>query len=194
MLRSEARLYVSPCLQPTRKDQAAALLELLLRKDNTTFISFYNSLVKEAYDDLANLLYDDLPRTSPETYKNSSDGYTPYGEKKPSVPKFLICYDILTVCNSVLTDIFSFCLTVQTILSEGGVPPRPVVFVSRPEHVNQIREKLYRLQKDPGWVTVFGMAGSGKSVLAAEAVRHQSIIEGFFFLSPDIQIIVGVFF
>lgn len=73
-----------------------------------------------------------------------------------------------------------FCPTVQTVLSEGGVPPRPVVFVSRPELVNQIREKLYRLQNDPGWVTVFGMAGSGKSVLAAEAVRHHSLIDGDF--------------
>lgn len=134
-------------IQPTRRDQAAALLELLLRKDNTTFISFYNSLVKETYDDLANLLCDDLPRACPDAYKNPSDGYTPY---------------------------------IQNILSEGGVPPRPVVFVSRLELVNQIREKLYWLQKDPGWVTVYGMAGSGKSVLAAEAVRHHSIIEECF--------------
>lgn len=52
------------------------------------------------------------------------------------------------------------------------------MFVSRPEHVNQIREKLYRLQKESGWVTVFGMAGSGKSILAAEAVRHHDLIEG----------------
>lgn len=66
--------------QPTRKDQAVALLELLLRKDNNAFISFYNSLVKETYDDLANLLYDDLPRMSADTYKNTSDGHTPYGE------------------------------------------------------------------------------------------------------------------
>lgn len=73
-----------------------------------------------------------------------------------------------------------FCPTVQMVLSEGGVPPRPVVFVSRPELVNQIREKLYRLQNEPGWVTVFGMAGSGKSVLAAEAVRHHSLIDGDF--------------
>lgn len=87
----------------------------------------------------------------------------------------------MAVFDSILTDILPFCLTVQNILSEGGVPPRPVVFVSRLELVNQIREKLYRLQKDPGWVTVYGMAGSGKSVLAAEAVRHHSIIEGFFF-------------
>lgn len=88
----------------------------------------------------------------------------------------------MAVFGSILTDILPFCLTVQNILSEGGVPPRPVVFVSRLELVNQIREKLYRLQKDPGWVTVYGMAGSGKSVLAAEAVRHHSIIEGFFFV------------
>lgn len=66
----------------------------------------------------------------------------------------------------------------QTILSEGGVPQRPVVFVSRPKLVNRIREKLYQLQQAPGWVTVFGMAGSGKSILAAEAVRHHSLIEG----------------
>lgn len=78
---------------------------------------------------------------------------------------------------------FTVCPTVQTILSEGGVPQRPVVFVSRPELVNQIREKLYLLQKDSGWVTVFGMAGSGKSVLAAEAVRHHSLIEGETYLT-----------
>lgn len=69
-------------------------------------------------------------------------------------------------------------LIVTTLLSQGGVPQRPVVFVSRPELLNRVREKLYRLQKDSGWVTVFGMAGSGKSVLAAEAVRHQGVIEG----------------
>nr|XP_057934285.1 apoptotic protease-activating factor 1 isoform X1 [Doryrhamphus excisus] len=132
---------------PTRKDQAVALLELLLTKDNNAFISFYNALVKEAYHDLANLLYGGLPGASPELYKASSDRY--------------------------LSD-------VQAVLSEGGVPQRPVVFVSRPELVNRIREKLYQLQKQPGWVTVFGMAGSGKSVLAAEAVRDQRLIEESF--------------
>lgn len=131
----------------TRKDQAVELLELLLRKDNRAYISFYNALIKEAYEDLASLLHDDLPNISPSAYKSFPDGCTPY---------------------------------VQTVLSEGGVPQRPVVFVSRPELVNRIREKLYRLQKEPGWVTVFGMAGSGKSVLAAEVVRHHGLIEECF--------------
>uniref|UniRef100_A0A3Q3VN16 Apoptotic protease-activating factor 1 n=1 Tax=Mola mola TaxID=94237 RepID=A0A3Q3VN16_MOLML len=133
--------------QPTRKHQAVALLDLLLRKDNRAYISFYNSLVKETYEDLASLLYADLPSMSPNAHKSSSDGRTPY---------------------------------VQTVLSEGGVPQRPGVFVSRPELLNRIREKLHRLQMEPGWVTVFGMAGSGKSVLAAEAVRHHSLIEECF--------------
>ncbi|XP_070848414.1 apoptotic protease-activating factor 1 [Chaetodon trifascialis] len=133
--------------QPTRKDQAVALLELLLRKDNRAYISFYNALVKETYDDLASLLHVDLPHLSADAHKSSSDDCTPY---------------------------------VQTVLSEGGVPQRPVVFVSRPELVNRVREKLYWLQKEPGWVTVFGMAGSGKSVLAAEAVRHHGLIEECF--------------
>lgn len=73
---------------------------------------------------------------------------------------------------------YALCSTVQMLLSEGGVPQRPVVFVSRPELLNRLREKLYRLKEDSGWVTVFGMAGSGKSVLAAEAVRHQDLLGG----------------
>uniref|UniRef100_A0AAZ3PUG4 Apoptotic protease-activating factor 1 n=1 Tax=Oncorhynchus tshawytscha TaxID=74940 RepID=A0AAZ3PUG4_ONCTS len=129
--------------KPTRKEQAAALLELLLRKDNQAYISFYNALVRESYGDLASLLHNSLPLVSPEAEKSFSDGGTRY---------------------------------VQAVLSEGGVPQRPVVFVSRPALVNRVREKLYRLQKEPGWVTVFGMAGSGKSVLAAEAVRDHALI------------------
>ncbi|KAM4523763.1 apoptotic protease-activating factor 1 [Fundulus diaphanus] len=135
-------------VQGTRKDQAAALIELVLRKNNNCFISFYNALVKETYDDLAKLLYVDLPDVSFDGQKSSSESSMSY---------------------------------VQIMLSEGGVPQRPVVFVSRPELVNQVRKKLYLLQKDPGgWVTVFGMAGSGKSVLAAEAVRDHSLIEECF--------------
>lgn len=71
-------------------------------------------------------------------------------------------------------------ISVRTILCEGGVPQRPVVFVTRPELVNEIRQKLYNLRNDPGWVTVYGMAGSGKSVLTAEALRDQSLLEGTF--------------
>ncbi|XP_064877583.1 apoptotic protease-activating factor 1-like [Oncorhynchus nerka] len=129
--------------KPTRREQAAALLELLLRKDNQAYISFYNALVRESYGDLASLLHNSLPLVSPEAEKSFSDGGTRY---------------------------------VQAVLSEGGVPQRPVVFVSRPALMNRVREKLYRLQKEPGWVTVFGMAGSGKSVLAAEAVRDHALI------------------
>uniref|UniRef100_A0A7N8YMF5 Apoptotic peptidase activating factor 1 n=1 Tax=Mastacembelus armatus TaxID=205130 RepID=A0A7N8YMF5_9TELE len=129
------------------QDQAAALLELLLGKGNCAYISFYNALIREAYDDLANLLHADLPQVLSDAHKSSSDGSTSY---------------------------------VQAVLSEGGVPQRPVVFVSRPELVNQIREKLYHLQKESGWVTIFGMAGSGKSVLAAEAVRNHGLIEECF--------------
>ncbi|XP_054910837.1 apoptotic protease-activating factor 1 isoform X2 [Poeciliopsis prolifica] len=130
-------------IKPTRKDQAAALIELLLRKDDCSFISFYNALVKETYHDLASLLYQDLPGVSFNGRKRSYDS----SER------------------------------IEIILSEGGVPQRPVVFVSRPELLNQVRKKLDLLQKDAGgWVTVFGMAGSGKSVLAAEAVREQRLI------------------
>lgn len=165
--------------QPTRKDQAVALLELLLRKDNRAYISFYNSLVKETYDDLALLLHGDLPCSSPGANKNASDGCTPYGKREVGFTCATFGYinEANLLCERFMI-ILAVCPTVQTVLSEGGVPQRPLVFVSRPELVNQIREKLYSLQKEPGWITVFGMAGSGKSVLAAEAVRHHNLIEG----------------
>ncbi|XP_056603976.1 apoptotic protease-activating factor 1 isoform X2 [Triplophysa dalaica] len=133
----------------TRKEQAAALLDTVLRKDNRAYISFYNALIRESYGDLAGLLHNNLPLLSPEGEKSFADGMS----------------------NSV-----------QMILSEGGVPQRPVVFVSRPSLLSLIRDKLYRLRDTPGWVTVFGMAGSGKSVIAAEAVRDTALIRECF---PD---------
>lgn len=74
-------------------------------------------------------------------------------------------------------------ISVQVILSEGGVPQRPVVFVTRPVLLDLLRKKLRQLQKAPGWVTVFGMAGSGKSVIASEAVRDRVLIKGI--ICPD---------
>lgn len=50
-------------LQNTKREQAAALVDLLLKKDNYSFKSFYNALLKEEYDELANLLKEDLPLT-----------------------------------------------------------------------------------------------------------------------------------
>ncbi|KAF4080961.1 hypothetical protein AMELA_G00155320 [Ameiurus melas] len=133
----------------TRKEQAAALLEILLCKDNRAYISFYNALIREQYGDLAALLHGDLPQLSPDVEKNNFNGISP---------------------------------SVQVILSEGGVPQRPMVFVNRPVLLNLLREKLSRLQNAAGWVTVFGMAGSGKSVIAAEAVRDRTLIKECF---PD---------
>ncbi|XP_061108853.1 apoptotic protease-activating factor 1 [Conger conger] len=134
--------------RPTRREQAAALLELILSKCNRAYISFYNALIRESYGDLASSLQGSLPLTSPEGEKSFADGGTPY---------------------------------VHAVLREGGVPQRPVVFVSRPTQLNRIREKLYKLKDAAGgWVTVHGMAGSGKSVLAAEAVRHEALIKDCF--------------
>lgn len=69
------------CIQATRKEQAAALLEVLLRKDNRAYISFYNALVRESYGDLASLLHPDLPLASPEGEKSFSDGGTTLGKR-----------------------------------------------------------------------------------------------------------------
>ncbi|XP_072002429.1 apoptotic protease-activating factor 1 isoform X2 [Engystomops pustulosus] len=69
---------------------------------------------------------------------------------------------------------------VKTTLCEGGVPQRPVVFVSRKNLVKDIQDRLYQLMMESGWVVVYGMAGCGKSVLAAEALRDHSILKECF--------------
>nr|KAF6372888.1 apoptotic peptidase activating factor 1 [Pipistrellus kuhlii] len=69
---------------------------------------------------------------------------------------------------------------VRTVLCEGGVPQRPVVFVTRKKLVNAIQQKLFNLNGEPGWVSVYGMAGCGKTVLAAEAVRDHVLLESCF--------------
>lgn len=80
----------------------------------------------------------------------------------------------------VLFTLALFWISVRTVLCEGGVPQRPVVFVTRKKLVNAIQQKLFKLNGEPGWVTVYGMAGCGKTVLAAEAVRDHDLLESKF--------------
>lgn len=54
------------------------------------------------------------------------------------------------------------------------------MFVSRPKLVDDIKQKLRSLGSDPGWVTVYGMAGCGKTVLTAEALRDHQLLRGTF--------------
>ncbi|CAH2277404.1 apoptotic protease-activating factor 1 isoform X1 [Pelobates cultripes] len=87
--------------------------------------------------------------------------------------------DIYKCC--IYVELFiCFIHLVKTVLCEGGVPQRPVVCVTRPELIKEIQQRLSKLKDDPGWVTVYGMAGCGKSVLAAEALREHRILEGCF--------------
>lgn len=82
--------------------------------------------------------------------------------------------------NHFFFSCFLFLTSVKTTLCEGGVPQRPVVFVTRPKLVDAIKQKLRSLGSDPGWVTVYGMAGCGKTVLTAEALRDHQLLEGTF--------------
>ncbi|XP_004700807.1 apoptotic protease-activating factor 1 [Echinops telfairi] len=134
-------------IEPTQQQRAAMLIKMILKKDNYSYISFYNALLHEGYRDLAALLHGGVPVLSSSNGKDSVGGITSY---------------------------------VRTVLCEGGVPQRPVVFVTRKKLVNAIQQKLSLLNGEPGWVTVYGMAGCGKSVLAAEAVRDHFLLEGCF--------------
>ncbi|XP_057597284.1 apoptotic protease-activating factor 1 isoform X2 [Hippopotamus amphibius kiboko] len=130
--------------EPTQRQRAAMLIKMILKKDNYSYISFYNALLHEGYKDLAALLHGGIPVVSSSNGKDSVGGITSY---------------------------------VRTVLCEGGVPQRPVIFVTRKKLVNAIQQKLLKLSGEPGWVTIYGMAGCGKTVLAAEAVRDHSLLE-----------------
>ncbi|XP_038170517.1 apoptotic protease-activating factor 1 [Arvicola amphibius] len=133
--------------QTTQYQRAAALITMILHKDNCAYVSFYNALLHEGYKDLAALLHSGLPLVSSSSGKDTDGGLTSF---------------------------------VRTVLCEGGVPQRPVVFVTRKKLVKAIQQKLWKLNGEPGWVTIYGMAGCGKSVLAAEAVRDHALLEGCF--------------
>uniref|UniRef100_A0A673VK31 Apoptotic peptidase activating factor 1 n=1 Tax=Suricata suricatta TaxID=37032 RepID=A0A673VK31_SURSU len=134
--------------EPTQQQRAALLIKMILKKDNYSYISFYNALIHEGYKDLAALLHGGIPVISSSNGgKDSVSGITSY---------------------------------VRTVLCEGGVPQRPVVFVTRKKLVNAIQQNLIKLNGESGWVIIYGMAGCGKSVLAAETVRDHSFLDGCF--------------
>uniref|UniRef100_A0A8C7AMH1 CARD domain-containing protein n=1 Tax=Neovison vison TaxID=452646 RepID=A0A8C7AMH1_NEOVI len=134
--------------EPTQQQRAALLIKMILKKDNYSYISFYNALIHEGYKDLAALLQSGIPVISSSSGgKDSVGGITSY---------------------------------VKTVLCEGGVPQRPVVFVTRKKLVNAIQQNLLKLNGEPGWVVIYGMAGCGKSVLAAESVRDHFFLDGCF--------------
>ena len=54
------------------------------------------------------------------------------------------------------------------------------MYVDRPELTSCIRRQLRQLQISDGWVVVHGMAGFGKTVLAAEAIRDANLLREVF--------------
>lgn len=83
-------------------------------------------------------------------------------------------------CNIVPLLILLYLPSVAEVLKHGHVPPRHSVHVDRPDLTESIRLQLSRLKGTDGWVVVHGMAGFGKTILAAEAVREVSFLREVF--------------
>ena len=71
-------------------------------------------------------------------------------------------------------------ITVKEVLRRGKVPPPVKCQVGRVEMVQQIRRELYKLKDDDGWVLIHGLAGFGKTVLAAESLRSTTLLRDVF--------------
>uniref|UniRef100_A0ABK0LF43 Apoptotic peptidase activating factor 1 n=1 Tax=Rattus norvegicus TaxID=10116 RepID=A0ABK0LF43_RAT len=65
--------------QATQYQRAAALIKMILNKDNYAYISFYNALLHEGYKDLAGLLHSGLPLVSSSSGKDTDGGNTSFG-------------------------------------------------------------------------------------------------------------------
>lgn len=74
--------------------------------------------------------------------------------------------------------------SVHKLLTEGGVPFPTNCLIDRQNKIKDIREKLMQASDScnisTSWVVLHGMSGTGKSVLAAEAVRNNELIDRHF--------------
>ncbi|XP_065187867.1 apoptotic protease-activating factor 1-like [Sycon ciliatum] len=71
---------------------------------------------------------------------------------------------------------------ISRILTTGQVPARPEYFADRPEEVLKVRDALAVLKDEDGFVVLYGMGGSGKSMLASEVLRDHNLLLDYF---PD---------
>ena len=70
--------------------------------------------------------------------------------------------------------------TLKTMLRDGSVPKMPHFHTERPKEVKKLRNELHKLKDADGWVLLHGMAGSGKTVLAVDALHDQELIDTCF--------------
>ena len=69
----------------------------------------------------------------------------------------------------------------EEVLKKGEVPPLlRSTHVYRPEACYLVRNLLHVLEATDGWVVLYGMAGCGKSILAAEALRDSKLLKEVF--------------
>lgn len=69
---------------------------------------------------------------------------------------------------------------VDRILRNGGVPFQTNCLLKREKKIEEIRSKLIEAANKRHWVYLHGMSGTGKSVLAAEAIRDNDLINSYF--------------
>ena len=74
----------------------------------------------------------------------------------------------------------TFHFVVDSKLIEGGVPNQPQVFTRRPHERDKLRSALRSLKNRDAWVVVHGMAGCGKTILAADALRSAALLNETF--------------
>ena len=68
----------------------------------------------------------------------------------------------------------------ESKLLAGGVPKQPEVFTQRPRERRNLLTALQSLKQRDAWVVLHGMAGCGKTVLAANALHSASLLEETF--------------
>lgn len=75
-------------------------------------------------------------------------------------------------------------VNVKKLLTDGGVPLEAHCLLLREDKINTIKEYLREASNrescNTAWIVLHGMSGTGKSVLAAEAIRDNELIDKHF--------------
>eukprot|EP00794_Sanderia_malayensis_P018164 gene18164-19977_t len=134
--------------EKTRRRRTVKLLEILRKKNADAFGHFHDALndVGGGYKHLADLLKSEIGTTDAGSIGDAG-----------------------TTDNSAE-------YSAEALIRNGGVPQKPHIHISRQKFASKLKKALFGLKEKDGWVLLHGMAGSGKSVLAADVLHDEKLV------------------
>lgn len=143
-----------------------------IRAINADIIPVFIEALRDKYDWLYRQLTEDVPDASVLTHDFEA-GF------KRALNFGCISPEFQKEGPSILSVVQYGGKKVKSLLEAGGVPCLPAVAVEREELLKNIRQEMEIIKRNQ-YLVICGMAGSGKTVLAIQAVSDESIVSANF--------------